>query len=284
MEVKNISVIGAGMMGNGIAQVIAQSGFKLYMRDVEDKFLENGMAKIKKNLMGRVEKGKITAEDMDAVLNNIEPITDIKKATQNADLIIEAVPENMELKKKVFQELDQLCPAHTILASNTTGLSLTEIGSATQRADKVIGMHFYNPAPIMRLIEVIRIPATSDETYTTVFELSKTLGKVPVTVNDIPGFITARVGAGVINEAFFALMEGVASAEDIDTAMKLGFNWPMGPLELADFTGLDIHLATFENLYREFGDPKFRPCPLLRKYVRAGWLGVKTKRGVYKYD
>lgn len=284
MEVKNVCVLGAGIMGSGITQVIAQSGFKVCMRDIEDKFLEKAMGRIKKNFGGLVEKGKITAENMELALKNIEATTEIKKAAQNADIVIEAVPENIDFKKKVFQELDQICPAHTILASNTTGLSISEMAAATQRPDKVIGMHFYNPAPVMRLIEVIRTPATSDETYTTVFELSKKLGKEPVTVNEAPGFITARVGALMFNEAFFALMEGVASAEDIDKAMKLGFNWPMGPLALADFIGLDTQLATMENLYKEFGDPKFRPCPLLRKYVRAGWLGMKTKRGIYKYD
>jgi len=283
MDVRKVTVLGAGTMGRGITQVVAQSGINVCLRDVEDEFLEKGISTIRRGLEGLVKKEKITNEKAAEILKNIETTTDLKKAVDAADIVIEAIPENLEIKKAVFKEVDQIIPSHTILASNTTGLSITEMSAVTDRPDKVIGMHFYNPAPVMRLIEVIRTPATSDETYTTVFELSKKLGKEPVTVNEAPGFITARVGALMFNEAYFALMEGVASVEDIDKAMKLGFNWPMGPLELSDYIGLDIQLATMENLYKELGDPKFRPCPLLRKYVRAGWLGVKTKRGFYQY-
>jgi 3-hydroxybutyryl-CoA dehydrogenase len=283
MDINNVGIIGAGFMGTGIAHVFAQANFKVNLNDVSKEIIENSLRRIKKELEKGVNKRKITDDDMNRVLNNITITDDINEAAKDADIIVEAVIENIEVKKDVFRKLDGICKPHTIFASNTTALSISEMASATKRADKFIGMHFFSPAQIMKLVEVIKGINTSEETFNTVLELAKKLGKNPIGVNESPGFIVTRILAPMVNEAFYALMEGVASAEDIDNAMKMGMNLPMGPLELTDFMGLDIGLAAMETLYREFGDSKYRPCPLLRKYVRAGRLGVKTGKGVYEY-
>ncbi|MFQ6060483.1 MAG: 3-hydroxybutyryl-CoA dehydrogenase [Thermoplasmata archaeon] len=281
---RKVCVLGAGTMGAGIAQTCSAAGYQVSMRDIEDRFVEGGFERIKKPLMRRVEKGKMTQEEVDAILSKIHGTTDVKEALDGAQLVIEAVIEDMDLKKKVFGEADELCPPEVVFASNTSSLSITEIGSATSRPDKFVGMHFFNPAPVMKLIEIIRGAETSDETLGFAIEFSRKLGKEPVEVKESPGFVVNRLLVPMINEAFNVLMEGVASAEDIDKAMKLGTNMPMGPLELADYTGLEVGLYVMEVLYRETGDPKFRPSPLLRKYVRAGRLGRKTGRGVYEYS
>lgn len=283
-DIRKVCVLGAGTMGAGIAQTCSAAGYQVSMRDIEDRFVEGGFKRIKKPLMRRVEKGKMTQEEVDAILSKIHGTTDVKEALDGAQLVIEAVIEDMDLKKKVFGEADELCPPEVVFASNTSSLSITEIGSATSRPDKFVGMHFFNPAPVMKLIEIIRGAETSDETLGFAIEFSRKLGKEPVEVKESPGFVVNRLLVPMINEAFNVLMEGVASAEDIDKAMKLGTNMPMGPLELADYTGLEVGLYVMEVLYRETGDPKFRPSPLLRKYVRAGRLGRKTGRGVYEYS
>lgn len=283
-DIRKVCVLGAGTMGAGIAQTCSAAGYQVSMRDIEDRFVEGGFERIKKPLMRRVEKGKMTQEEVDAILSKIHGTTDVKEALDGAQLVIEAVIEDMDLKKKVFGEADELCPPEVVFASNTSSLSITEIGSATSRPDKFVGMHFFNPAPVMKLIEIIRGAETSDETLGFAIEFSRKLGKEPVEVKESPGFVVNRLLVPMINEAFNVLMEGVASAEDIDKAMKLGTNMPMGPLELADYTGLEVGLYVMEVLYRETGDPKFRPSPLLRKYVRAGRLGRKTGRGVYEYS
>ncbi|WNS75311.1 3-hydroxybutyryl-CoA dehydrogenase [Bacillus sp. DTU_2020_1000418_1_SI_GHA_SEK_038] len=283
MNVQKIMVIGAGQMGSGIAQVCAQAGYSVFLNDLKQEFVDRGLGVIKKNLSRQVEKERMTAEQMEEILNNLTPSTDLQDA-KAVDLIIEAAVENMEIKTKIFSQLDEIAPLHTILASNTSSLPITEIAAATKRPEKVIGMHFMNPVPVMKLVEIIRGLATTDEVYQTIEDITKTLKKVPVEVNDFPGFVSNRVLMPMINEAIFTLYEGVASKEAIDEVMKLGMNHPMGPLTLADFIGLDTCLYIMETLQEGFGDDKYRPCPLLRKYVKAGWLGRKTGRGFYTYE
>src|SRR5438309_11321690 len=282
-DVRKIAVIGAGTMGAGIAQACAAAGFQVAMRDIEQRFVDGGFRRIREPLAKRVEKGKMTGAEVDGILSKIRGVVDLKESGAGAQVVSEAVFEKMEIKRELYAELDRLCPPDVVFASNTSSLSITEMASATKRADRVIGMHFFNPAPVMKLIEVIRGSETSDTTTAFAKALSLKLGKDPVEVKESPGFVVNRLLVPMMNEAFNLLMEGVASPEDIDKAMKLGTNMPMGPFELADYTGLDIGLDVMEVLHRETGDPKFRPSPLLRKYVRAGRLGRKTGRGVYEY-
>ena len=279
---KHIVVIGAGTMGNGIAHTAAASGFDVTLIDVAEAFLERGMSTISSNLQRGVDKGKMTADDKQQILGRIRATSDVNAAA-NADIVIEAIIENLAAKTELFAKLDAITGADCILASNTSSISITKIAAATKRPDKVIGMHFMNPVPVMTLVEVIRGIATSDETYARVAELSKQMGKTAIEVNDYPGFISNRVLMPMINEAIFALFEGVATPESIDGVMKLGMNHPMGPLTLADFIGLDVCLAILRVLEEGFGDPKYRPCPLLVKMVDAGWLGRKSGRGFYDY-
>jgi 3-hydroxybutyryl-CoA dehydrogenase len=282
MSVKTIMVIGAGQMGSGIAQVCAQGGYDVFLNDLKPEFVERGLAGIKKNLNRQVDKGRMTAEQLDAVVGRITASTDLQDAGK-VDLVIEAAVENMDIKAKIFAQLDEIAPEHAILASNTSSLPITEIAAATKRPEKVIGMHFMNPVPVMKLVEIIRGLATADEVYQTIEDITKTLEKVPVEVNDFPGFVSNRILMPMINEAIYTLYEGVATKEAIDEVMKLGMNHPMGPLTLADFIGLDTCLYIMETLHEGFGDDKYRPCPLLRKYVKAGWLGKKSGRGFYTY-
>jgi 3-hydroxybutyryl-CoA dehydrogenase len=283
MNVSRVMVIGAGQMGSGIAQVCAQAGYEVLLNDLKDEFVDRGLHVIKKNLSRQVEKERMTAHEMNIVLDRLTASTDLTDA-QEVDLVIEAAVENMEIKKKIFAQLDEITPRETILATNTSSLPITEIAAATKRPEKVIGMHFMNPVPVMKLVEIIRGLATSDEVYQTIEDMTKTLKKVPVEVNDFPGFVSNRILMPMINEAIYTLYEGVATKEAIDEVMKLGMNHPMGPLTLADFIGLDTCLYIMETLYEGFGDTKYRPCPLLRKYVKAGWLGKKTGRGFYQYS
>jgi 3-hydroxybutyryl-CoA dehydrogenase len=279
---KKIVVIGAGTMGNGIAHTAAASGFDVTLIDVAEAFLERGMSTISSNLQRGVDKGKMTADEKQQILGRIRATSDVNAAA-DADIVIEAIIENLAAKTELFAKLDSITGADCILASNTSSISITKIAAATKRPDEVIGMHFMNPVPVMTLVEVIRGIATSDETYARVAELSTQMGKTAIEVNDYPGFISNRVLMPMINEAIFALFEGVATAESIDGVMKLGMNHPMGPLTLADFIGLDVCLAILRVLEEGFGDPKYRPCPLLVKMVDAGWLGRKSGRGFYDY-
>ncbi|PUB12985.1 3-hydroxybutyryl-CoA dehydrogenase [Paenisporosarcina sp. OV554] len=282
MTIQKVLVIGAGQMGSGIAQVCAQAGFDVKLNDMKEEYFQRGLANITKNLSRNVEKGRMTEEEKSQVLSRITKSLDLNDAS-DVDLVIEAAVENMEIKQKIFKQLDEITPKHTILASNTSSLPITEIAAATNRPAQVIGMHFMNPVPVMKLVEIIRGLATTDDVYTSIEEMTKKLGKVPVEVNDFPGFVSNRILMPMINEAIYTLYEGVATKEAIDDVMKLGMNHPMGPLQLADFIGLDTCLYIMEILHEGFGDSKYRPCPLLRKYVKAGWLGKKTGRGFYEY-
>jgi len=283
MEIKKIMVIGAGQMGGGIAQVCAQAGFDVKLNDIKEESYVKGLAVITKNLSRNVEKGRMTEEEKSAVLGRITKSLDLQDAS-DVDIVIEAAVENMAIKKSIFEKLDEIAPQHAILASNTSSLPITEIAAATKRPEQVIGMHFMNPVPVMKLVEIIRGLATADEVYKAVEEMTLKLSKTPVEVNDFPGFVANRILMPMINEAIYTLYEGVATEEAIDEVMKLGMNHPMGPLQLADFIGLDTCLYIMETLHEGFGDSKYRPCPLLRKYVKAGWLGKKSGRGFYVYE
>ena len=276
-------VVGAGQMGSGIAQVCAMAGYHVILHDIKQEYVDRGMTFITKNLSRQVEKSRMTKDEMNETVAHITSSIDVKNAS-DVDLVIEAAVENMEIKASLFKQLDKIAPKHAILATNTSSLPITEIAASTKRPEKVIGMHFMNPVPVMKLVEIIRGLATSDEVYETIEEMTKTLKKVPVEVNDFPGFVSNRILMPMINEAIYTLYEGVASKEAIDEVMKLGMNHPMGPLTLADFIGLDTCLYIMETLHKGFGDDKYRPCPLLRKYVKAGWLGRKSGRGFYTYS
>jgi 3-hydroxybutyryl-CoA dehydrogenase len=277
-----IGVIGAGTMGNGIAQVAARAGYSVVMRDVKDEFLQRGLQAIDKSLQRDVDKQRLSAEEKHSIIGRIKSTTELD-ALSEASFVVEAVTEDLSVKTELFGALDRITPAEAILASNTSSISITRLGAATGRPDKVIGMHFMNPVPVMKLVEVIRGLATSNETYERVRSLSEKLGKTALDCNDSPGFVSNRVLLPMINEAIFTLYEGVATRESIDGIMKLGMNHPMGPLQLADFIGLDVCLAILNVLYDGLGDPKYRACPLLKRYVDAGWLGKKTGRGFYEY-
>jgi 3-hydroxybutyryl-CoA dehydrogenase len=283
MEVKTFGVIGAGQMGNGIAQVAAASGLSVIMNDIKPEFVARGLATITKNLQRSVDKGKLSAESKDQILARIKTSTDLKDMAA-ADFVVEAASENEVIKFKIFENLEEVCAPHVILASNTSSIPIGRIASHTKRPDKVIGMHFMNPVPVMKLVEVICGLATSPETLATTLELTKRMEKTPAQSNDFPGFIANRILLPMINEAVFCLYHGVGTKEDIDTVMKLGMNHPMGPLALADLIGLDTCLAIMNTLHQGLGDSKYRPCPLLRQYVEAGWLGRKSGKGFYTYE
>ncbi|WP_342539177.1 3-hydroxybutyryl-CoA dehydrogenase [Sporosarcina sp. FSL K6-1540] len=283
MDIKKIMVIGAGQMGGGIAQVCAQAGFDVKLNDIKEESYAKGLAVITKNLSRNVEKGRMTEDEKSAVLGRITKSLDLQDAS-DVDIVIEAAVENMDIKKSIFAKLDEIAPQHAILASNTSSLPITEIAAATKRPEQVIGMHFMNPVPVMKLVEIIRGLATADEVYKAVEDMTVKLSKTPVEVNDFPGFVANRILMPMINEAIYTLYEGVATEQAIDEVMKLGMNHPMGPLQLADFIGLDTCLYIMETLHEGFGDSKYRPCPLLRKYVKAGWLGKKSGRGFYVYE
>ena len=280
---EKIFVLGAGTMGSGIVQAFAQKGYEVIVRDIKDELVQSGIVRINNGLSKLVSKGKMTEETKEDILSRISGTTDMNLAA-DCDLVVEAAIENMKIKKEIFAELDKICKPETILASNTSSLSITEVASATNRPEKVIGMHFFNPAPVMKLVEIIRGMATSQETFDAVKELSVAIGKEPVEVEEAPGFVVNRILIQMINEASFIFQEGIASVEDIDTAMKYGANHPMGPLALGDLIGLDVCLAIMDVLYNETGDTKYRSSSILRKYVRAGWLGRKSGRGFYNYN
>ena len=280
---EKIFVLGAGTMGSGIVQAFAQKGYEVIVRDIKDELVQSGIVRINNGLSKLVSKGKMTEETKEDILSRISGTTDMNLAA-DCDLVVEAAIENMKIKKEIFAELDKICKPETILASNTSSLSITEVASATNRPEKVIGMHFFNPAPVMKLVEIIRGMATSQETFDAVKELSVAIGKEPVEVEEAPGFVVNRILIPMINEASFILQEGIASVEDIDTAMKYGANHPMGPLALGDLIGLDVCLAIMDVLYNETGDTKYRSSSILRKYVRAGWLGRKSGRGFFNYQ
>jgi 3-hydroxybutyryl-CoA dehydrogenase len=283
MEIKKICILGAGIMGSGIAQVTAMAGVDVVIRDIEDRFVENGLKMIQKNLDYLVSKGKMDSKDAEACFGRIKGTTDLNSAASDADLVIEAIIELMSLKKDVYKDLDTICGNDTIFASNTSALSITEMASVTRRADKFIGMHFFNPVPVMKLVEIIRGFLTSEETFQTIKDFVEKINKTPVEIKESPGFAVNRILCPMINEAIFTYMEGVASAEDIDKAMLLGANHPIGPLALADMIGLDTLLHVMEGLQEELGDDKYRAAPILRKMVRAGHLGRKTSKGFYEY-
>lgn len=282
MEINTFGVVGAGQMGNGITQVAAMSGVNVIMNDIADEFVERGLGTITKNLDRSVDKGKISQEEKNAVLGRIKTSIDLKDMG-SADYVVEAAVEREDLKFQIFKDLDHICNPEVILATNTSSIPIGRIAAQTGRPEKVIGMHFMNPVPVMKLVEVIRGIATSDDTFKITWELAEKFGKTPALANDYPGFIANRILMPMINEAVFCLYQGVGTREDIDTVMKLGMNHPMGPLTLADLIGLDTCLAIMETMYEGFKDSKYRPCPLLRKYVEAGWLGRKTGRGFYEY-
>jgi 3-hydroxybutyryl-CoA dehydrogenase len=282
MNIKTIGVIGAGQMGGGIAQVAAMKGFNVIMNDIKTEYVDRGLATITKILNRNVDKERMAAEEKDATLERIRTCVDLKDM-EPADFVIEAATENEPIKFKLFQDLDEICAPDVILATNTSSIPIGRIAAQTKRPEKIIGMHFMNPVPIMKLVEIIRGLATSEETFKTTWDLAKKFGKTPAESNDYPGFIANRILMPMINEAVFCLYHGVGTREDIDTVMKLGMNHPMGPLALADLIGLDTCLAIMETLYNTFKDSKYRPCPLLRKYVEAGWLGRKTGQGFYEY-
>ena len=283
MDIKTVMIVGAGQMGSGIAQVCAQAGYQVYLNDLREDLVEKGFEQISKNLSRQVEKGKMTESEKILVFDQLFKSTDLQHA-QYVDVVIEAAIENIDIKKRIFTELDKYAPEHAILATNTSSLPITEIAAATNRPEKVIGMHFMNPVPVMRLVEIIRGLSTTDEVHREIETMARSLNKVPVEVKDFPGFVSNRLLMPMINEAVFTLYEGIATKEAIDEVMKLGMNHPMGPLALADFIGLDTCLYIMETLHEGFGDDKYRPCPLLRKYVKAGWLGKKSGRGFYMYD
>lgn len=283
MAIQQVMVIGAGQMGAGIAQVFAQAGLNVKLNDMSQDALDQGVSGVEKRFSRAVDKGRMTEEEKRAAVELLTGTTDLKDAS-DCDLVIEAVVENMDVKVSVFQQLDEITPSHAILATNTSSLPITEIAAATKRPTQVIGMHFMNPVPVMKLVEIIRAIQTSDETYQAIEDMTKRLEKTPVEVEDFPGFVSNRILMPMINEAIYTVHEGVASPEDVDAVMKLGMNHPMGPLTLADFIGLDTCLYIMEVLHDGFGDSKYRPCPLLRKYVKAGWLGKKAGRGFYTYD
>lgn len=282
MDIKTYGVIGAGQMGNGIAQVASMSGLNVIMNDINTEFVERGMANITKILGKNVDKGKMTADEKDAVLGRIKTSVALKDM-EEADFVVEAATENEPIKMQIFKDLDEICKPDTILSTNTSSIPIGRIAAQTKRPEKVIGMHFMNPVPVMKLVEIIKGIATSEETFKTTWDLSLKFGKTPAEANDYPGFIANRILLPMINEAVFCLYHSVGTPEAIDTVMKLGMNHPMGPLALADLIGLDTCLAIMETLYNGFKDSKYRPCPLLRKYVEAGWLGRKTGRGFYNY-
>ena len=282
MNIKTIGVIGAGQMGGGIAQVAAMKGFNVIMNDIKTEYVDRGLAAITKILNRNVDKGRMTADEKEAVLERIRTCVDLKDM-EPADFVIEAATENEPIKFKLFQDLDEICAPDVILATNTSSIPIGRIAAQTKRPEKIIGMHFMNPVPIMKLVEIIRALATSEETFKTTWDLAMKFGKTPAESNDYPGFIANRILMPMINEAVFCLYHGVGTREDIDIVMKLGMNHPMGPLALADLIGLDTCLAIMETIYNGFQDSKYRPCPLLRKYVEAGWLGRKTGHGFYEY-